>query len=577
MTTTAGLSLTGGEALLRCLLPEGIDTVYGVTGGKLSPLMSAIARAPAVRFVGTRHEGAAALMAAGSAAATGRLGVVIGECGSGAGNLVPGLAVANANAVPLLAVTSNNQHYVSYPAQGMFAGMDTQSLMRPVTQWTGVVHDGRRIPELVRTALRYAHTGRRGAVHLDVPQDVLRGTYEYAEADFAVEPHRYRLTLGPAPTRAQVEAAANLLSAAQRPLLIAGGGVSQAGAAAQFRELVRRLEAAGTATQTGIGAIAHDDPNFVGLACVTSGPGFAQACREADVVLAVGCRLSPWLWDDQGPLMRAAKLIHITTDPVSLGQHMRLEVGMLADAGLALQALLDELASRGYGAPSRDWLGSVRSAAAAHHAVLDGLASQRTTPMHPAALAAQVGRHLPAGALVTYDGGHTTFWTNDYTPVWEPGTRFNEVAMTQLGFGLAFAIALKLRHPELPVLNVTGDGAFGFTLQELDTARRYGAAVITVIHNNASWGVIKAAHQRGYGFTLGDDLDGTDYAAIARGFGCHGEVVHAPEEYAPALSRALASGLPAVIDCRVQFVPHPGFADFGRMGSVGLAPAVPKR
>src|SRR3974390_518026 len=138
------IELTGGEALLRALLPEDVDLVFGLTGGKLSPFMSAIAREPRLRYVGARHEGGASLMAAGWAAATGRLPTVIGECGSGAVTLVPGIAVANANSLPLMAVTSNNQHFVSYPNRGMFAEMDTESLLSPVTRWTAAVHDGPR-------------------------------------------------------------------------------------------------------------------------------------------------------------------------------------------------------------------------------------------------------------------------------------------------------------------------------------------------------------------------------------------------------------------------------------------------
>ncbi len=139
--------------------------------------------------------------------------------------------------------------------------------------------------------------------------------------------------------------------------------------------------------------------------------------------------------------------------------------------------------------------------------------------------------------------------------------------MTQLGFGLPFALAAKLGRPDAPVFNITGDGAIGFTIQELDTARRYGVPVVNIVHNNASWGVIKMAHQRGFGFTLGDDLEGTNYAAIARGFGCHGEVVTARTEVRGAIERALRSGLPAVLDCRVRFEAHPRLGNFGRMGS----------
>ena len=563
------IDLTGGEALLRALLPEGIARVFGVTGGKLSPLMSAMAREPRIQYVGARHEGGAALMAAGWAATTGRLPVLIGECGSGAVNLVPGIAVANANSLPLVAVTSNNQHYVSYPNRGMFAEMDTEALMRPVTKWTAAVHDGRRIPELVRMALREAHSGRRGAAHLDVPQDLLRGRFSYDEADFALTPQQYRPTEGPFASTAQIEAAAALLATAARPLLLAGGGVIQSGATAEFRALAERLNAAATATQTGLGAVASDDPHFVGHATVTSGPAFARACREADVILAVGCRFSPWIWDERGPMFSpAARLIQVTTDPASLGRQAAVAVGLLADARPTLAGLLTAL-GRG-AAPRRPWLDELAALHAAQRARLAALAADRASPLHPAALAEEFAAALPPDALVVYDGGHTTFWSNDFTPVTAPRTRFNEVGMTQLGFGLPFALAAKLQHPAAPVFNVTGDGAFGFTIQELDTARRYALPVINVIHNNASWGVIKAAHRRGYDFTLGDDLEGTDYAAIARGFGCHGEVVTERAQLRGALDRALGSGLPAVLDCRVRFEPHPGMAEFGRMGTVGL-------
>ena len=189
--------------------------------------------------------------------------------------------------------------------------------------------------------------------------------------------------------------------------------------------------------------------------------------------------------------------------------------------------------------------------------------------MHPAALADAIGRALPDDALVDDDGGHTSFWSNDLTPVHAPRTRFHDPGMCQLGGGLPWALALQRLEPGRPVFNLTGDGSFGFTLQELDTARREGLPVVTVIHDNAAWGIIRAGQQRA-GFSLGTALQGTDYAAIARGFGCHGETVRTAAEVAPALVRALASGLPAVLDCRTRFVPHPAGQAFGSMNRYGF-------
>jgi acetolactate synthase-1/2/3 large subunit len=194
-------------------------------------------------------------------------------------------------------------------------------------------------------------------------------------------------------------------------------------------------------------------------------------------------------------------------------------------------------------------------------------------PMHPAALAQAIGRALPRDALVVFDGGHTSFWSNDLTPVQAPRTRFHDPGMSQLGFGLPWALALQIAHPGRCVVNITGDGSFGFTLPELDTARREKLPVLNIVHNNAAWGIIQAGQRAGLDFEFGTSLAGTDYAAVARGFGTFGEVVTRAEEVAASIDRALASGLPAVLDCRTRFVRHPATAAFGRMNRFGFDPA----
>jgi acetolactate synthase-1/2/3 large subunit len=190
--------------------------------------------------------------------------------------------------------------------------------------------------------------------------------------------------------------------------------------------------------------------------------------------------------------------------------------------------------------------------------------------MHPAALAEVIGQALPADALAVFDGGHTSFWSNDLTPVQHERTRFHDPGMCQLGFGLPYALALQWLNPGRAVFNITGDGSFGFTLQELDSARRHRLPVITIVHNNEAWGVIRAGQRQQLDFEFGTSLEGSDYAAIARGFGCHGETVTDVAQLRPALQRALASGLPAVLDCRTRFVPHPAMPAFGSMNRYGF-------
>ena len=567
MTTT----LTGAQALVRVLLAEQVPYVFGIVGGKLAPLLHAISQQPKLRFVGVRHEAAGPMMAAAVNAGSGRLAVALGEMGPGGLNLASGMGVAFNNNLPLLAVTTNQHRAASYPHSGMFMDMDTRAVLAPLTKWNAVVHDPRRIPELARRAFREALGGRPGPVHLDIPQDVLGASCSFADDEFDLVPARYRATVASRPAAESVQAAAQLLRAAKRPLVVAGGGVVTSGAAQSVRTLAALLGAPVLPTQMALGVVPTHSPLFVGHGGLIAGDAVKQAFAQADMVVSIGCRHSSWMWDEHGPLVRRQhRVISINTDPAALGAPVLHEVAMLADARLALDDLLAELGVAPNLAVDPAWLPGIRAVRARYDAKLAEMALDADETMHPAALAKALADALPADALAVYDGGHTSFWSNDLTPVHEVRTRFHDPGMSQLGFGLPYALALKLQFPGQAVLNITGDGAFGFTLGELDTARRHGLAVVNVVHNNAAWGIIRQGQKMQLDFELGTSLDGTDYAAVARGFGCHGEVVLRAQDVAPALARAIASGLPAVIDCRTQFLPHPAMPMFGSMNRYGF-------
>lgn len=558
------LRLTGAQALVRVLKAEGVDTVFGIVGGKLSPLFHALSREPGIRFIGVRHEAAGPMMAAAVHAGTGRLAVAVGELGPGGLNLASGLGVAFNNHLPLLAITTNQHRAASYPHIGVFMDLDTRAVTAPLTKWNAVVNDARRLPELARRAIREALGGCPGPVHLDIPQDVLGETQAFACDEFELTPDRYRATRHPRPHAAAVREAAALLRQAQRPLIVGGGGVVASGAVAELRELARRLRAPLLPTQMALGLVPTDSPGFIGHGGIIAGDPVRHAFARADVVLSVGCRWSSWMWDDKGALARRHhRVININIDPSALGHAVTHEVAMQADALEALRDLLAAIPTE----PERDtaWLGEVRQERLRYEQALAAMAAETTPVMHPAALARAIGEALPADALAVFDGGHTTFWSNDLTPAHGVRTRLHEPGMSHLGFGLPAAIALKSQFPDQPVVNITGDGAFGFTLNELDTARRYGLPVLTIVHNNASWGVIRMGQKMGLDFEMATGLEDTDYAAIARGFGCHGETVTEAQQVAGAIQRALASGLPAVLDCRTRFVPHPAVAQFARM------------
>jgi thiamine pyrophosphate-dependent acetolactate synthase large subunit-like protein len=237
-------------------------------------------------------------------------------------------------------------------------------------------------------------------------------------------------------------------------------------------------------------------------------------------------------------------------------------LSLIGHAKAVLRQILSHVPEMTKSADRPLWLQSLVDSQKRRTDHLTALASDNRDGIHPATLAREIGASLPDDALVVYDGGHTSFWTNDFTPAPQPGERFNDAGMAQLGFGTPFAHGIKIAFPDRPVFNIIGDGSFGFTLPELDTARRYGLNVVHIIHNNESWGVIKAGQRRA-GFEFGSELAGTDYAAIARGFGCYGERVTDRNEIKPAIERALRSGKPAVLDVITWFEPHPSMPHFG--------------
>jgi thiamine pyrophosphate-dependent acetolactate synthase large subunit-like protein len=470
----------------------------------------------------------------------------------------------------VLLVTTNQHRAAAYPHSGMFMDLDAVQLFKPITKWNAVVNDPRRIPELVHRAFRGALTGRPGPVHLDIPQDVLSASAEFSDDVLDIPPAQYRPTAGPRPAAHLVREAVDFLRHARRPLIVAGGGVVASGAEARLRELASRLRAPVIATQMALGVVATDGPHFIGHGGIIGGDVLPVALAQADIVIAFGCRFSSWMWDERGPLVgQQQRLINVNIDPAALGQPVRHDVAMVADAGLALADILEALEGVAPLAVEDDWLPRLRALRAAYEKQFEQ-SDGGTGIMHPAALSRAVASALPDDALIVYDGGHTTFWSNDIIPAYRTRTRFHDPGMCQLGFGLPYALSLQVQNPASPVVNITGDGSFGFTVQELDTAQRYRLPVITIVHNNAAWGIIRAGQRAQLDFELGTGLEGTDYAAIARGFGCFGETVSMVDDLAPALRRAFESGMPAVLDCHTRFVPHPCLKAFGRMNAYGF-------
>jgi len=550
------MELTCGEVIAKSLKKEGVKYVFGVPGGQLFPFIEGVSREEGMRVITTRHEENAAHMADAVSRLTGNIGVCFGTTGPGATNMLPGVAAAYADSIPLLAITPNNQTFCTYPFIGSLQDGDHKSLYSSVTKWNAVIQDWHRIPELIHTAFRIALSGRPGPVHLDIPADIM---FKKGVLESISEPESYRPFGRVRANQSVVERALGMLGDAKQPLLVAGGGVVRSEGWEEFFQLVKATGIPATTTPMGAGCLPASFEGFFGAGGWLGGDAVMKALQEADVVLAVGCRFSTWLGNGRPPIMGGPRqqIIHVDIDPERIGHNADVALGIVSDAKTFLQDIL-ELA-RSKKRPVKMDSKWPNALLATYKAYLDkalGIANMDSKPMNQATVAKEVAEFMDEDAIVCFDGGQAMEWSNTFVKVRHPKHKLFTPGMGHLGFGQPFANAAKLCHPDTQVINIAGDGGFGCTLQELETAVRYNLPVINVISNDRAWGMIKGGQVALYNHPVGVDLSDAHYAEIARGFGAYGERVTDPKDIKPALKRAKESGKPAVIDVIVQTTGH---------------------
>lgn len=573
--------LTGGEVLVRFLKNEGVRYVFGISGHGIVTFMEALRKEKGIDFFSSRHEENASHMADGWARATGKIGVCCSTVGSGAANLASGLYEAYADSSPVLAITANTQSFLSYPFVGALESLDSLSFYRPITKWNATIHQRARIQELLQQAFREALSGKPGPVHLDIPLDIL---WQKEDAGDLPVPKSYRSTGRLRGDKTLIDKAAQILLDAKRPLLVAGGGVITSEAWEEFQALAESLGASATSTPMGSGSISAHSPRFFGDGGWLGGSAVIQALQEADVILAVGCHFSSWLGLGKPPVMLGSlkqKIIHIDIDPSQLGKKVATEIGIAGDAKAVLSDLL--LAIKEYGGKGKadeKWVHGLVETYRQYLKSLEPMLGSDSGPITMARLAKEAGEYLAGhDAMVAVDGGMVFHWAFTYLHAYQPRRRFFCAGGGHLGIGQPFANAFKLAFPERPAVNFCGDGAFGLTLQELDTAARHGLPVVNVINNDGGWGMCKAGQLALFGDKalegIDQDFSGANYAEIAKGFGCYGERVERPLEIKPALERAFKSGKPAVLDVKVQLVPHPMFGVMAQVVFQGVPLSLP--
>ena len=526
----------GGQILVKQLQAQGVTRVFSVPGESFLAALDGLYDS-GIQNVVCRHEGGAAMMAEAQGKLTGRPGVLFATRGPGASNAAAGIHVARQDSTPMVV-------FVGQIARGhrdreAFQEVDYRAFFGPLAKWVAEVDQLERLPEYISRAFHVAMAGRPGPVVLALPEDMLSSVAEVRDiGPVALVPD--------AVSRAQVAAVLAMLGRAERPLVVAGGAGWTAQAAA---DLARFAQSWGLPVAVPFRRQDYMDnrhPNYVGDLAVGMNPRLGARLRAADCLLVLGSRLGDTAtggYELLDPARALPTLIHIHADPDELGRVFRPDLGIAVRAP-AMVAALAQVNGAGQWA---DW-------AALGRAEYEAWGQPEATPgdVKLEAVVRWLSDHLPEDAIVTNGAGNYAAFVHRYFRYKRFGTQLAPTSGS-MGYGFPAAIAAKLEHPGRAVVCFAGDGCFQMTVNEFSTAVQQGAAVIVIVCNNGRYGTIRMHQERHYpGRVSGTDLHNPDFAALARAYGGHGEVVTDGADFAGAYKRATAAGVPAVIELRLD-------------------------
>jgi acetolactate synthase-1/2/3 large subunit len=531
----ASADRTVAALLVSCLENEGVEYVFGLPGEENLHMIDALADS-SIRFVTTRDERGAAFMADTYGALTGKAGVCLATLGPGALNLVLGVANAQLDSHPLVAIMAQAGLHRLYKESHQV--VDLVSLYRPVTKWGDMITLRDAAPEMVRKAFKQAQTERPGATFIVVPEDV-------AERVTNAAPLKVNVPRDPSPSDDQVHRAAHALAVARHPVVLAGAGVERDHAVDALRRFSERLRIPVATTFQGKGAIPDDHPNALGTIGFMVKDYANFGFDRADVVVAVGYDIveyAPARWNPA----RDKLIVHVHRTVAEVDEHYPLEVGLQGSIGEALDAIADASSGdreRSEVPPVRELLREEWERGAAD----DGF------PVAPARIVHDIRGVMGRDDIVLCDTGAAKMWMARLYPTYEPNTCLLSNGLATMAFALPGAIAAKLVHPERRVLAVMGDGAFLMSAAELETAVRERVPLTVLVWVDGGYGLIGWKQDLQFGRRTAVGFGNPDFVQLAESFGGTGYVIRAADELKPALEHALADDGVSVIACPVDY------------------------
>jgi len=529
--------LSGADILVKTLIEQGCDTVFGYPGGQILNVYDSLYKyRNEINHVLAAHEQGAAHAADGYARTTGKVGVVISTSGPGATNLVTGIATAYLDSIPMVAICGNVP--TTQIGTDSFQEVDITGITLPITKHNYFVNSAEDLADTIREAFRLAKSGRPGPVLIDVPKDVQIAECEYKKQ----APVEKEKPFAAKDTR--IEEAAEIINSAKRPFIYFGGGVIASDAQKEVLKLAEIIDAPVGCSLMGLSAISTDHPRFLGMQGMHGHYASSMSMHNADVIISLGVRFNDRVTGNREKFATGAKIVHIDTDGSELNKTVNSVCGLRGDIKLTLQKILPLLNEN----KKAEWMARVDAFRKEEEKYLD-----KREGLTPRKAILTLNKHLNKNTAVCTDVGQHQMWAAQSLN-FKTSRRFaSSGGLGTMGYGLGAAIGAAYGTGERSVL-ITGDGSFGMNLNEMATAVRYNIPVVVIVMNNGVLGMVRQWQTLFYDKHYSNSVleRKTDFPALACAFGADGETVTTPEELDESLVRAFKAEGPYIIDCKID-------------------------
>ena len=529
--------MTGAEIVIECLKEQGVDTVFGYPGGAILNIYDALYRhQDEITHILTSHEQGASHAADGYARATGKVGVCLATSGPGATNLVTGIATAQMDSIPVVAITCNVG--VSLLGKDSFQEIDIAGVTMPITKYNFIVKDVTRLAATIRRAFTIARSGRPGPVLIDITKDVTAAEYDYEyQAPEEVSPQTDTIT------EEDIEKALELIRNSQKPFIFAGGGAVISNASDELKAFAHKIQAPVADSLMGKGAFDGTDPLYTGMVGMhgtkTSNFGFT----ECDLLIVVGARFSDRVTGNASKFAKNAKILQIDVDAAEINKNIQTYASVIGDAKVVLRKLNARLDPMNHD----EWIMHIERLKDMYPLRYDK--SQLTGPF----IMEKIYEITDGDAIITTEVGQNQMWAAQYYKYKKPRTLLTSGGLGTMGYGLGAALGAKMGCKDKLVVNIAGDGCFRMNMNELATATRYNIPFIEVIMNNHVLGMVRQWQNLFYGKRYSHTVlnDTVDFVKLAEAMGAKAYRVEKKEDFEPVFREAIALNIPVVIDCQI--------------------------